>query len=155
MTKACPVCELVNTDEALRCDCGYDFVERTGGRPPHRAWLARAIVVVVGFSLGVWQLPTGLRAFFVLSGRDRASDWILIITGYFLTIPAALLTIARPTLAGWVFVVAGASSSIATAMSGGDWDFIRYTLGTVGAPLVALRSLSAVLGAYRGLTRRK
>ncbi len=27
----CPVCSLLNPPESSRCDCGYDFKERTGG----------------------------------------------------------------------------------------------------------------------------
>ena len=138
MTKECPVCELLNTTEASRCDCGHDFVAHTGGRPPQRAWLSRAIVIVVGFSLGAWHLPEGLRAVFVLGAHDGPSSWIALITGYFVTTPAALLTIVRPRLAGWVFLVAGVSSSVATAVASADWDLVRYMLGTVGGPLVAL-----------------
>ncbi len=138
MTSECPICGLVNTSEATRCDCGYDFVTHAGGHPPQRAWLTRAIAIVVGFSLGAWNLPTGLRAFFVLSGRDGPSSWIAVIASYFVTIPAVFLIMARPRMAGWIFVVAGVSGSVAAAVAHADWDVIQDMVGPAGGPMVAL-----------------
>jgi hypothetical protein len=138
MTSECPVCGLVNTSEASRCDCGYDFISHTGGRRPQRAWLTRAIVIAVGFSLGAWNLPTGLRAFFVFSARDSLSSWIAVIACYFVTIPTVFLTMARPRMAGWVFVVAGVSGSVAAAVAYADWDVMRDMVAPAGGPMVVL-----------------
>jgi hypothetical protein len=153
MTKPCPVCELLNVDDAVRCDCGYNFVARTGGRPPQRAWLARGIVVAVGFALGVLHLQFGLRAFFGLSGHDTVGDWVAVITGYFVTIPAALLTLGRPRFAGWVFLVAGLTSSAAAVLAGNDLDYVVEIVASAGAPLVALGAV--LLGATRNWTSVK
>ena len=34
----CPICGLINSPDSLRCDCGYDFNERAGGRRPKIQW---------------------------------------------------------------------------------------------------------------------
>jgi hypothetical protein len=81
--KTCPSCKLLNTDEALRCDCGYDFargivvpdVARGGsirGQPEtgDNLWkqvvglgLASLIVLVVGWPGSVLVVAVGALVF--------------------------------------------------------------------------------------------
>lgn len=67
--KDCPHCNLVNPSEALRCDCGYDFVE---GRSPTSHlptsdlstidWVICIVLPVIGVIVGLVRSSQGKPA---------------------------------------------------------------------------------------------
>jgi len=49
--RSCPHCKLINPPDAVRCDCGYDFLSGLGGPEP-RSFLLRPLVIrKVGIAL--------------------------------------------------------------------------------------------------------
>jgi len=56
----CPRCGLLNPPEAQRCDCGYDFEQRTVDRPLSRQDLPRglrtSLIAIVIYAVGVGVL---------------------------------------------------------------------------------------------------
>lgn len=53
----CPICGLINPPDSSQCDCGYNFIKRTGGRRPsfgirHRGIFFGALFIAVAIGVG-------------------------------------------------------------------------------------------------------
>jgi hypothetical protein len=91
----CPKCGLVSPPEAVRCDCGYDFVSRTvewsylGKRDPDRGELTRFETFACFFAppfglfLGVHNR---------LHGRRQAGNRLIIASAAMLAIPLVIVS---------------------------------------------------------------
>lgn len=72
MARDCPLCGLVNTDSALRCDCGYDFP--TARLEPSYLASRRAVVaggIGLGVAGGAWLLFKLLRLGAMVTRQPR------------------------------------------------------------------------------------
>lgn len=105
--KDCPVCGLVNPPETRRCDCGYDFVDRTGGgpRPPTtpepRPGSAPLLGCVLGFVGGLLGVVVGVTIGWLViepSVRGESGMWVLPVGA----LGAAGGAIAGALVAAWV-----------------------------------------------------
>ena len=86
--KDCPRCKLVNPPEAVRCDCGYDFVAKQfvgtllpsvasrSGYDSGSALLLGFLLVSVGVLIG-GAVGIPVRVWFAGSGPDGCGLWVL------------------------------------------------------------------------------
>ncbi len=74
--KKCPRCGLVSPQEAVLCDCGYDFVDRAGGgRPPPPEGAGRAVFLVGCMLLGG---VAGFTLFCIAPSKSRSGLAFLV-----------------------------------------------------------------------------
>jgi Interferon-induced transmembrane protein len=96
MVRECPKCRLVNPPEALRCDCGYDFIEKRGGHVQPPTFLVPAVLtLLLSLPFGVVALAFSqqVRPRFTtgdLAGARRASTWAGVTCAVGLTVAAVV-----------------------------------------------------------------
>ena len=74
----CPRCQLINPPDAMRCDCGYDFLSQAGGSSPASrsrltTWGKRLSLIGIVGSIGarvLSQLLAGFVADLVAAALD-------------------------------------------------------------------------------------
>lgn len=127
----CPVCGLINPAHTTRCDCGYDFDKKTGGK--RRRSLGLSVVLSLWFA---WLLVT-TGDFATLGNAAYADVW-----KYF---PHAVFNLFTPILF-WNFSVKGVVLLLAGLLVGDlVGRMIRFKSIRVGYNLLCLFSLTAAI----------
>jgi len=77
-TQKCPACKTINEPNALKCDCGYDFVNKIGGSKRLFKTSKRSRAKKIDWFKGADKktITEGIRAIFILSVSIYCFYWI-------------------------------------------------------------------------------
>jgi hypothetical protein len=109
-------------------------------------WL-RSLVALVGIGLGLSYAIDGLLALFVSSGS--IIDWVLILSVFFVTLPASVLGVFKPRLAALAMIGLGALATVAIATEDTEALPRLILLYTGPSVLVGVGLLICAVGARR------
>ena len=91
---------------------------------------------MLGAGLGVWHFQLGLRGFMVFRAHEPVSSWLVMLCGLFLTLPASLLGLGVPVVAGLMLLGGAVTSTAAFAAfdGAGVWEGALY----LGGPMLLI-----------------
>jgi hypothetical protein len=77
-------------------------------------YFLKVVLTGAALSFGAWQLFQGLKSIFVFTNAEAIDPalWVIVVGGYFFTLPTGLLSIMKPKVAGWLLMIVSAASAL-------------------------------------------
>lgn len=88
--------------------------------------MLRIATVALGLLVGLKHLGTAVEAMFIFRRDEHWLTWVMVLTGPMSTLPAALVGVRWPSVAGLWLLVSGALSSAIWILDSSHSELMRF-----------------------------